>query len=343
MESLDVLGVPGASPLKASLGVTKVESGSERVCKKAKSCAPGFGLPPATTPTTKPPAVTARKSQPAKPEQPQQPASPAPTLSYSPKPSMPPPPSLLLKAEPQLRRMPPRPSSYVATPIAGALVKQGSGTEQDQNVKPSYKAEISPSVAPTNRAVITPSRATASQHLKVQPAEVPEASTVPADTQVDDTQVDSQTTTMQPTPPVEPTVPTVVQPTPNVAAQPKQAPTPQPKQIPTPQPKHTPQPKQAPNAVQSPVHQQQTDLDKQFQVQNNDGNGIEHSNQKERQQHYAAFKRQVTGEITSITVPHEFSEAWKTAVASKSRSAKNKLFQLWCSAGGSWSKIFGLT
>ena len=83
------------------------------------------------------------------------------------------------------------------------------------------------------------------------------------------------------------------------------------------------------------------DLDQQFQVDNAGGNAIDPGTGKVRQQHYAAFKRQVTGEITSVVVPQEFVDAWKNAVNSKSRTAKNKLFQLWCQAGGSFSKIFG--
>ncbi len=371
MESLEPSGVP----LAARGGDVKVESGGERVCKKAKSCAPTSSQQPDApnaAPTTKTPAVTARKSQPAKlepPQQLQQPPSRSPTVHHSPKPSMPPPPPLVLKAESQLRRMPPRPSSAVVTPIAGPPVKSmkvESGTRDDGIVTPSSKTEIAPSVAPTTRAVITPSRAKPAKHAKVdkvQPDEVSEASTVPgelepAPTQMDqdtqrttgartfpDTQVDSPAKTVTP-PPVEPAVPKTVQPTPpaepmttDVAALPKQ--TPQPQQAPPSMP--PPKPKQAAAAVQPPVRQQQTDLDQQFQVQNNDVTPIEHSSQKERQQHYAAFKRQVTGEITSITVPQDFCDAWKNAVASNSRSAKNKLFQLWCSAGGSWSKIFGLT
>ena len=82
-----------------------------------------------------------------------------------------------------------------------------------------------------------------------------------------------------------------------------------------------------------------TPLDQQFHVADQ-SNSLQPASTKERQSHYAAFKRQVTGEISSITVPQEFVEAWEQAVASNSRSAKNKLFQLWCTAGGSWSKSF---
>ena len=336
MESLEPSGVP----LAASGGDVKVESGGERVCKKAKSCAPTISqqpdAPANAAPTTKTPAVTARKSQPANlqpPQQSQQPPSRSPTIHYSPKPSMPPPPPLVLKAESQLRRMPPRPSRAVVTPIAGPPVKSmkvESGTRDDGTVTPSSKTEIAPSVAPTTRAVITPSRAKPTKHVKVdkvQPDEVSEASTVPgelepAPTQMDqdtqrttgataftDTQVDSPAKTVTP-PPVEPAVPTTVQPTPpaepmttDVAASPKQTPQPEqappsmpppkPKQappsMPPPKPKQAPpsmpppKPKQAAAAVQPPVRQQQTDLDQQFQVQNNDATPIEHSSQKERQ------------------------------------------------------------
>ena len=296
----------------------------------------------------------------------------------------PPPPPLVLKAEPQLRRMPPKPSSAVVAPIARPpvkLVKAESGTKDDGSVAPSSKTEIPTHVA-GKRAVITPSRAKPTKHLKVDETqhtehdEVSEASTVPGELEVAPTQVDSATqetpeveqpcskdkhavspkTTLEPTPQVAAPVPTPAQPTPQVAppvpkttmppppvppqkivnaAQPKDAP--QPKQVQ--QPKQAPQPKQVAASVRP---QQQADVDQQFQVQNNDGTAIQPATPKERQQHYAAFKRQVTGEISSITVPHEFCAAWQHAVESKSRTAKNKLFSMWCSAGGSWSKIFGL-
>ena len=80
--------------------------------------------------------------------------------------------------------------------------------------------------------------------------------------------------------------------------------------------------------------------DPQFEV-TGQGGTIENSSPKEREKHYAAFKRQVTGEVGTEIVPHEFVEAWQAAVQSKSKTAKNRLFQLWCSAGGSWSRIFG--
>lgn len=390
--SLDVSGVPGAPPASLGDGVSKVESGGERVCKKAKACTPVTSQTPNiadAVPPAKPP-VTARKSQPTKPEPPKQShqppsPSPSPTLHYSPKPSMPPPPPpLVLKAEAPLRRMPPRPSSALVTPIARPPVKLAKaelGTKDDGSVVPSSKTEIPSQVAPNKRAVITPSRATPSKPLKVDGTQHDEhdggseTSTVPGELEVAPTQVDQLTqptteleqpktpleptppvappvatpvqTPAQPTPPVEPPVSTTAKPTPPVpprkvdVAQPKQVP--QPNQVP--QPKHTPLPKPAPQPKQAAAAvrpQQQADVDQQFQVQNNDGTAIQPASPKERQQHYAAFKRQVTGEITSITVPHEFAEAWKDAVASKSRTAKNKLFSMWCSAGGSWSKIFGL-
>ena len=81
--------------------------------------------------------------------------------------------------------------------------------------------------------------------------------------------------------------------------------------------------------------------EQRFEVTGN-GATIENGSQKEREKHYAAFKRQVTGEVGTEMVPHEFVEAWQAAVVSKSKTAKNKLFQLWCSAGGSWSRISGL-
>ena len=100
-----------------------------------------------------------------------------------------------------------------------------------------------------------------------------------------------------------------------------------------------PAPKAAPKAA---TPSPQPALEQQFHVADQ-SNSIQPATTKERQSHYAAFKRQVTGEITSITVPQEFVEAWENAVATNSRSAKNKLFQLWCAAGGSWSKNFVFT
>ena len=59
---------------------------------------------------------------------------------------------------------------------------------------------------------------------------------------------------------------------------------------------------------------------------------------KERQSHYAAFKRQVTGEVLSSGCPKSLMDAWERAVQTKSKTAKNQLFQKWCEAGGDWSQ-----
>jgi len=64
---------------------------------------------------------------------------------------------------------------------------------------------------------------------------------------------------------------------------------------------------------------------------------------KARQQQYMVFKRQIDKDIPSPSIPVEFITAWKEAVGSRSRTAKNQLFQKWCEAGGNWGLTLGCT
>ena len=76
-----------------------------------------------------------------------------------------------------------------------------------------------------------------------------------------------------------------------------------------------------------------------FEVQGN-VTPIQYENYKDQQKHFMVFKRQVTGQNASVSVPPALVTAWQQAVQSKSRAAKNALFKTWCQAGGDWSMIF---
>ncbi|CAJ1396100.1 unnamed protein product [Effrenium voratum] len=68
---------------------------------------------------------------------------------------------------------------------------------------------------------------------------------------------------------------------------------------------------------------------------------IEPKSNQERQQHYAVFKRQVSGETVSVTVQEDLRLAWAEAVRTNSRSAKTALFNLWCRGGGNFGSPLG--
>ena len=46
--------------------------------------------------------------------------------------------------------------------------------------------------------------------------------------------------------------------------------------------------------------------------------------------------RQVVGEHVDVKLPPEFKKAWDEACKTKSRSAKNLLFNKWLESGGDW-------
>ena len=135
------------------------------------------------------------------------------------------------------------------------------------------------------------------------------------------------------TPPAPKDAPKAVQPPrPNVKATP-------------PAPKEPPAPKSSPNTTPSPKSSATTSTPSrtptspsEFQVAPG-ATPIEPTDYKDRQAHYACFKRQVAKQDQCI--PAEFIQAWNDAVKSNSRTAKNALFSKWCQAGGSWGSIFG--
>ena len=356
----DVPGASGESPTVAGIGGStklELEVGEGRVTKKAK------GLPNPDRPQ-----VTARKSaQPTKTEPTPAAPSPAPTCYYSPKAAPhppPPPPPQQIKQQPTL---PPPPKAHVAMPAVPppSLVAKASSAAPMPKTIQGVKAEakVVPTAKPSPRPVVTPARVGAVHDSKVdetssQTTIVPRIPEPPvAAKQLDATQTcDDSRTHGTPAagvnvkaeqadsiPPPAPTPHTQLfahQAAPQAKAAapstPAQAPA---AQAPAPPVvgKATPPPAQP----KASAPQQLDHLDQQFQVSNS-GGSIEPTTGQERQKHYAAFKRQVQGEISTVSVPQEFVDAWQSAITSKSRSAKNKLFQLWCSAGGSFSKNFGV-
>lgn len=353
----DVPGASGESPTVAGIGGStklELEVGEGRVTKKAK------GLPNPDRPQ-----VTARKSaQPTKTEPTPAAPSPAPTCYYSPKAAPhppPPPPPQQIKQQPTL---PPPPKAHVAMPAVPppSLVAKASSAAPMPKTIQGVKAEakVVPTAKPSPRPVVTPARVGAVRDSKVdetssQTTIVPRIPEPPAAAkQLDATQTcDDSRTHGTPAagvnvkaeqadsiPPPAPTPHTQLfahQAAPQAKAA---APSP-PAQAPAAQ---APAPPVVGKATLPPAQpkasapQQLDRLDQQFQVSNS-GESIDPTTGQERQKHYAAFKRQVQGEISTVSVPQEFVDAWQSAVTSKSRSAKNKLFQLWCSAGGSFSKI----
>ena len=356
----DVPGASGESPTVAGIGGStklELEVGEGRVTKKAK------GLPNPDRPQ-----VTARKSaQPTKTEPTPEAPSPAPTCYYSPKAAPhppPPPPPQQIKQQPTL---PPPPKAHVAMPAVPppSLVAKASSAAPMPKTIQGVKAEakVVPTAKPSPRPVVTPARVGAVHDSKVdetssQTTIVPRIPEPPvAAKQLDATQTcDDSRTHGTPAagvnvkaeqadsiPPPAPTPHTQLfahQAAPQAKAAapspPAQAPA---AQAPAPPVvgKATPPPAQP----KASAPQQLDHLDQQFQVSNS-GGSIDPTTGQERQKHYAAFKRQVQGEISTVSVPQEFVDAWQSAITSKSRSAKNKLFQLWCSAGGSFSKNFGV-